>query len=368
LLAYCFVSFVAFGIVLVLVGANQADMARDLDLDLSRTGLLASALALGIGAGVVGAGPLYDRLPRRPLFVLSMFVAGVALVSVTPTMGFGRWIGHLIVIGLGIGAYDTLINASIVQRFGSRSSRPMTAIHSAAAVGAIAGPFLVAAVVSTGHWTESFRWTGAGHLALAGLAFAVGFPAPERAARATTPRRVLGIAILPFALIAFAYVGIEAALTVFAEPYADFLGLGAQRGSLAISSVWLGLLIGRLAVLILPADLDSRLLGVAGIASGAILLGGIGWRLEAVEGVFFAVGCCLGCVYPLMIALAGQRFPHAPGTAAGVAAGAGALGGFAVPWLTGALGDGIDAGFAVASLALWSLLIALAAAAAMRFR
>jgi fucose permease len=365
LLVYCFASFIVFGIVLVLVGANQTDMARDLDLDLARTGLLASALALGIGAGVVGAGPLYDRYPRRPLFVLSMGIAGIALVGVTAEMGFGRWIAHLVVIGVGIGAYDTLINASVVQRFGVRSSRPMTAIHSAAAIGAIAGPFLVAAVVSDGHWTGSFRWTGAAHLALAGLALVVAFPTPERSV-GTGPRRGLGPSILPFALIAFAYVGIEAALTVFAEPYAGFLGLDPQRGGRAISAVWLGLLIGRLAVLALPAALDTRLMLGVGVASGAILLGGIGWRLEAVEAVFFAVGCALGCVYPLMIALAGQRFPDAPGTAAGVAAGVGALGGFAVPWLTGALGDAFDAGFAIASLALWSLLIAVAAAAARR--
>jgi fucose permease len=105
---------------------------------------------------------------------------------------------------------------------------------------------------------------------------------------------------------------------------------------------------------------------VVGLVGCALLLGGIGSGVEAIEAVFFAVGCALGCVYPLMIALAGQRFPDAPGTAAGVAAGVGALGGFTVPWLTGALGDAVDAGFAVASLALWSLLIAASAAAARR--
>jgi len=34
------VAFLAFGSVLVLVGANQAALARNLSLDLSRTGLL----------------------------------------------------------------------------------------------------------------------------------------------------------------------------------------------------------------------------------------------------------------------------------------------------------------------------------------
>jgi MFS family permease len=69
------------------------------------------------------------------------------------------------------------------------------------------------------------------------------------------------------------------------------------------------------------------------------------------------VGLALGCVYPLAIALVGQRFPEARGTATGLTAGAGALGGFAVPWLHGALGDRFGVHAAVGSLALWSLVV-----------
>ncbi len=61
-----FSAFLAFGVLLVLVGANQADLARDLSLDLARTGLLGSGLAAGLGIGVMAAGPLFDRYPRRP--------------------------------------------------------------------------------------------------------------------------------------------------------------------------------------------------------------------------------------------------------------------------------------------------------------
>jgi fucose permease len=361
---------VAFGVVLVLVGANQGDMARELDLDLTRTGLLASALALGLGTGVVGAGPLYDRLPRRPLFVLAMLLAGAALLSVTPAMSFPRWLLHLALTGVGIGAYDTLINATVVERFGAGAGRPMTLVHAGAAVGAIAGPFGVEALASAGDWLQSFRWVGAAHLALAIAAFAVRFPAPTRrgapgAPRSGAPRVVT--AILPYAAVAFAYVGIEGSLIVFAEPYAGSLGLDPSRGGRAISAVWLGLLLGRLGVLALR-ELDARLLASVGLAGGALLLGAVGSGLAAIEGVFFALGLPLGCVYPVMISLAGQHLPEQPGLTAGSVAGAGALGGFAVPWLTGALGDAFGPGPALASLALWSLLITGAAAAAGRLR
>jgi len=370
LLLYFFVCFSVFGVVLVLVGANQTDMARDLDLDLSRTGLLASALALGIGIGVVGAGPLYDRLPRRPLFALAMLLAGTALVSVGPGMGFTRWLLQLIVTGIGIGAYDTLINATVVERFGARAGRPMTLVHAGAAVGAIAGPFGVDALAASGAWTDSYRWVGAAHFLLAVAALGMHFaaPAPRLVAderRAAAAR--VGRAVLPYAAVAFAYVGIEGALIVFAEPYAHSLGLDPSRGGRAISAAWLGLLIGRLGVLALR-ELDARLLAAVGLAAGAVLLAAVGTGQVAIEGMFFALGLPLGCVYPVMISLAGQRLPERPGVVAGIVAGAGALGGFVVPWLTGALGDGFGAGPALASLTLWSLLISGAAAAAGRLR
>ena len=75
------------------------------------------------------------------------------------------------------------------------------------------------------------------------------------------------------------------------------------------------------------------------------------------ELVFGATGIALGCVYPLAVALVGERFPDARGMATGLTAGAGALGGFVVPWLHGAIGDRFGVGIAVASLACWSLAV-----------
>ncbi|HKA15393.1 MAG TPA: hypothetical protein VKH41_10290, partial [Myxococcota bacterium] len=103
----------------------------------------------------------------------------------------------------------------------------------------------------------------------------------------------------------------------------------------------------------------ARLLTGAGALAGA-LLGGTAGFAASPELALFAVGSALGCVYPLMIALAGQAAPGARGTAAGLAAGAGALGGFAVPWLTGAAGDAAGIALGFGSLALWCGAIAAA--------
>jgi len=379
LLPFFAASFVAFGVVLVLPGVHQADLARALELDLARSGLLASALAAGLGVGVVAAGPLFDRMRRRPLFLAGFGIAAAALLSVRDGMSFERWLAHVAAAGFGIGFYDTLINASVAERYRAAAARPMSLVHAAATVGAMGGPLLAVLVVGRGGFVASFHWVGAAHLALAAWACAISFPerppgasqaaAGSRAA-AAAPDRIRRLApLLPFAAVAFAYVGVEASLTIFAVPYATgALGHSAARGATAISALWLGLLLGRVGVLGLPRALGARTLMGAGALAACVLLGGVGLRVGLVEVTFLATGVALGCVYPLTMALVGERMPQARGTAAGLAAGAGALGGSAVPWLTGWIGDAAGVAAALATLAAWCAAIAVAAGAARGIR
>jgi fucose permease len=369
MLRLSFCGFLCFGFVLVLIGSNQADLARDLELDLARTGMLASALAVGLGVGVVGAGPLFDRFERRWLFIALALLAGVALLAFGPTTSFSKALLLIALVGIGAGGYDTVFNAWTIEHFGERSAKPLTILHSAVAIGAILGPLLVAAIAARWHWTRSFHWIGVAHLALAASALSVRFPGPP----ATNPipdigaKPVLSLAMLPFAIIGFAYVGIEISLTVFAVPYAiDGLSLDETRGQVAISGLWLGLLAGRLAPTALRGKLEGGLLLAAGLLGCVALAAGTALGSERIVILFACVGFAIGPVYPVVISLAGQRFPHSRGTAAGLAGGAGAVGAFAVPWLTGVIGDRIGIAFAVGSLAFWSLAIALASEAVRR--
>jgi len=369
-------AFFCFGIVLVIVGANQAGLERDLGLDLAQTGLLAATLSLGIFAGVVGAGPLYDRFPRRPLFVAACTIAGAGFLAIGADTPFAGICALLAVIGLGTGGYDTLFNASIVERFGESAAKPMSIMHAATTIGAVLCPALVAAIASRWHWTRSFHLIGMAHLLLAVVSTAVRFPAPTSAPKRALQhaafhternRRTIDVArLLPFALIAFAYVGLEGTLTVFAVPYAtDGLSLSTARGQAGISAFWFGLLIGRLAPLLLPIRLEAPALVVAGLA-GALVLGGGVALAEDIEVTLGLCGVATGCVYPVMISLVGQRFPRARGTAAGLAAGAGAIGGLTIPWLTGIVGDGFGIASAIATMTLWSVVITIGGFAAGR--
>lgn len=369
-------AFLLLGIVLVLVGANQAAMARDLGMDLSASGLLGASLALGLGVGVTSSGPLVDRLPRRPLFAGACAVTALALLTVEPGMGYGRAVVHVAVIGAGCGFYDTLLNAATLDRFRERAAGALAFLHAAATAGAVAGPPLVAWSTAGGSWVASFHGLGWLFVALAVLAALV--PLPESASDAARPSHadpppprsaLLSPALLVLGAIAFAYVGIENGLTLFAVPWAT-AGLGEDEaaGRAGISVFWFGLLLGRLALVPQRRPVGAGLLSLCGFAGAAVVCAGAYFELSSLVAVMGLAGLALGPVYPVMISLAGERFPHAAGTAAGLVGGAGALGGFFLPWIAGAVGDAAGIVTAVTALGAWSLVIGGAALALWRRR
>jgi fucose permease len=165
--------------------------------------------------------------------------------------------------------------------------------------------------------------------------------------------------LVRWAVACFAYVGLETALSVFAVPYALRLGLDAGRGMRALAAFWVGLFVARLAFAALRRPPRVGQLRLAGLA-GALALAAGALARALPELVFFATGLGLGVVFPLLVLFAGSAWPGRRASAVGLVVGAGALGGFAVPWLAGEVGDRLGPEAAVGSLAALALVIALA--------
>lgn len=394
-------AFFAFGALLVLFGANGTEIIETLSIDDERLGLVGSMLSLGLGVGILAAGPAVDRAPRRPLFLAACGVVILATTTVGPWTSFSALLVHTACIGFGAGFYETLLNASIVERSGEKASRRLLFVHAAATLGAAATPLAIATLRESVAlpWFESFRLAGLLHVAIALLSFtttmsargpAAGIrrtPTVPRAAMPTptggTPaisNPVMPTPVMPEApatgrppgsdptalaavcLATFAYVGIESAFTLFVARHSQLsLGLDAVRGDAAISALWIGLLIGRIVAGLSPfAPGAGWVAAWAAAASGVILAFGLG-SIAAPELVMAITGFALGGAFPILIALAGTSLPGRAGTAVGLAAGIGSLGGFVVPWLTGHLAMATDLSTAFAALAGWMWLLAGAA-------
>ncbi len=365
MLPLAFAAFLLFGVALVLVGASQDAIAEALDLDLAQTGLLASSLAFGLGAGMLCAGPLVDRLPRRPLLLLATLASGLALLSIDAGISYRRLLLALFAVGWGGGVFDVLLSVVIVERYAEGAARRVSIAHAAATLGAMAAPALASWLTARGGWSATFVATGAGYLAFAVWAAALPLPAPPRASHAAPHERASfgAPALVAFGLVGFAYLGVETAATLFAVPYAtDGLALAPDRGRSAISSFWLGILAGRAALVAWPRDAGAGWLIASGGAGALLLAASSALALPWVEVVFALCGTCLGAVFPLLLTLVAQAFPRAPALATALVAGGGELGGIAVPWLHGALGDRVGVRASVGALALWLVVLAAAGA------
>lgn len=340
LLLLAHLGFLAFGTLLVIVGSTQLALADGLGLGLEGTGALAAAVSLGLGVGVVTAGPPTDRWPRRPLFVGAALVAALGLVlgaGGTDVWQVGLGLG---LAGVGAGFFETILNTVVAELDPLRAERRLASVHAAATAGAVAAPPFLALLSGSAGFGRAFLVCAAGFAAMAVLGLFVRLPRPAAVVslpRSEAPLPVL--ALLPLLLVSAAYVGFEAALTAFAPALAVESGLSPDRGVAAISALWLGLLVGRLAFVLSGRSAGASWLAGAGLLATALLGVGLAMELRALVLGFGALGIALGTVFPILIAVTARRFPARRATAVGLVAGAGAFGGALVPWLAGVLGD-----------------------------
>jgi FHS family glucose/mannose:H+ symporter-like MFS transporter len=371
-------SFLAFGTLLVLFGANATEIISDLGLDYAQFGLLGSMLSLGLGIGIVAAGPISDRFPRRPLFISSCVLVITAATTLGPDTTYQRLIIHMIAIGLGAGFYETVLNVIVVENFLDTAGRRLLFIHSGAPFAACVVPLLIDIVRDPGalEWYETFRIAGLLHLPLVvaacfvtmGFASSTGTPDPNLSEISTPVKAADRLSLIILCIAIFAYVGVESALTIFVVDHAATdLGLPAARAARTISSFWGGLLVGRLAAGLSPRSPAAGTTALLAAAAAAMLLAFELAGFGSPEFAMAAVGLVLGGVFPVMIGLAGTTLPSSPATALGLAGGLGSAGGFVVPWITGRMAADVGLPFAFVSLAGWLLLLAVAAAA-VRFR
>jgi len=332
-------AFLLFGVLLVLPGALQPALVAAFSLDLAESGVVASVLMAGIGVGVIGSGPLIDRFPRRPIFVVAVLACAAALGLAASARSFAALLAALGIVGIASGAYETLLNAAVPESRPERAAARLSVAHAAATLGASLGAPLLARAANAIGTPLTFVCLAAAFVALALAGGFARLPLPPRAATGDAIASALPFAALaPLALASAAYVGVESAASVMLPPFAEAQGLAPARGTLAISGFWAGVFVARLvfARLALPARPREVALGslAAALAFAVGALAGVG----TIELWSAAIGFALGAVFPVLVVLSGDAAPQRRASALAIVVAAGSIGGFALPWLAGSAG------------------------------
>jgi fucose permease len=353
-----FATFLLFGLTSTVIGAALPTMLADFGWSYGMAGSMLAAGALGSFLSSFVAGKASDRFGAR-----AVLAAGFALCSLSLAL-FGATTSPLLntalyfVLGFGQALLEVGVNWCIIRMDEKGSGGPMSVMHGAFSVGAVAGPFSVGILLGARlSWTAVYRAAAVLFLALFGLMFLLPFKRLRKIEAASgrgKARAGKGILALGFVALLF-YVGTELGLSNWsAEYFVKRFGLGAASASFVVSAFWGGLALGRFGIpLVLKRARPDRLILALslGLAAGTAVLALLGSAGPAATGFALAAvvlsGFAASAIYPSVVTILGKAYESDPGPAIGLGSAGGSLGSLVFPFaMSGiAAAKGVQAGF-----------------------
>ncbi len=377
--------YIVNGIVNSEIGPALLGMVHSFHIGLATAGTIFTAQFAGFIVGAPGGGIIADRWGyRRVLFPATLLVAagsaGTALV--------GTWTAVIVMTaltGLGFGMVDSVSNAVVAAEAPHEGGAALNLLHTFFGVGALLGPLIVAAFLSTAAgWHAIFLVTSG--LAIVGTLLVIAVPIPLPA-HLTVPQRQrstgTGIAeradllegspwrssyLWLIAGLIFLFVGMEQLTGGWISAYFNSIlrahvNMAAQSAAIYWAAVTAGRLLASGIALRMPSE---RLLGGSvTLALAALVALALAGTIAPALLALSAAGLGFAPIYPTIMAITVRAYPRRFAILAGVLVAAGGLGGAVFPWLGGIVGQAwglratfwLDAGIAMTLLALFGVFV-----------
>jgi FHS family glucose/mannose:H+ symporter-like MFS transporter len=330
------VGFAATGVGTVLLGSILPRLSIEWHLRDKDAGLF---LLLQFAASASGALLVRSNLRRTMACGYALFAAGglaVFLLKQHSLLAFP-------IFGMGMGMAMTSTSVLVGRRFTSRRGSALAILNFAWSAGAVACPLLAAQLL---RHTQAGSLFGLLGLAVLPFAFLIAFARTDIFANAPNAGtldsgRQEAWTIVYFAMLAFLYVGVEAAVGNWMSTYATRdTALSFTGGSLATALFWAALLLGRAitpaGLLLLSERSMYRLAILAAIAGICVLLAA--HQHAALLAGSAITGLALGPVFPLNLSLFLTEIGESRNV--GWVFAVAGLGGAACSWLTGVVSSG----------------------------
>ena len=311
-------------------------------------------------AGAFGGGLVVERLGRRTVLTLAAGLLAVGL------LGFGlapSWSVFLLAAlpgGLGAGVIDGGTNGLILDLHPTGRGRALNLLHLFFSVGALAAPVTIGLLVENGvGWQMIIAATGLAAIPMALLFASIAMPSgrrrpaapgspdvPDPPSRAGAPRLAAPLLLMAVAICCYvaSEVGVSNWLVRFLEP------APLSTATLALTLYWAGIAIGRAVSSQLADRFDHRSFTVTcALGLAVALLGAIYIPSLPVSMTLFAVaGVASGPIFPMIIALGGERYRDRSAAVSGFLGGTAVAGSIIYPPIMGLLS--VTVGLTVAML------------------
>jgi fucose permease len=306
--------------------------------------------AIASVGGSIGGGLLTERIGRRTVLTVGVGLIAVGLTMLATAPTWTVFLAAAVPLGLGFGTIDGGMNGLVLDMYTEGRGRALNLLHLALSLGALASPLFVGRLVDAGMgWQIVILGSALAAVPLA-IAFAlVRLPSGrhEHAPGASPVRTGLALPLILLAVAIACYVGAEIGVSNWLVRYLEAASLTLATSALAL--FWACLALGRLVSARLGDRFDHAWFAAAcSIVAAAALVAAVAVpALPASIVLFGVVGFAFGPVYPLIVAVAGDRYPARSAAVTGFLSGTAVIGAIVYPPVMGFVSVGAGLGAAM---------------------
>jgi MFS transporter, FHS family, glucose/mannose:H+ symporter len=334
--------------------------------------------AIAYGGASFSGGWLTERLGRRRILGGAALVHGLGVAGLGLAPSWPWFIVAAMALAAGAGCLDGGANGLVLDVYREGRGRAMNLLHVAFSLGALSAPLVVGAVVEGGSSWQSLAVVSGIAVSVLALAYAL-VPMPSGRRRGTAAgehavdpsdasggagiqRLLTGpLLLLGFAIAAYvaSEVGVSDWLVRFLEP------APLTTATLALSLYWAGLTVGRLISSAIADRFDHLRFTIACalVLAALVVVAVLAPSLPLSIAAFALAGVASGPVFPMIVALGGERYPERSAAVGGSLTGMAVVGSTVYPPTMGFLSVTVGLTIAMLGTALLAIASAVALAA-----
>ncbi|TFG67287.1 MAG: MFS transporter [Thermomicrobiales bacterium] len=310
--------------------------------------------AIAYVSGSMLGGVLTERIGRRVILPMALVLITAGLAGMAGAPSWSLFLVAAVPLGLGAGAVDGGTNGLILDLYPSSRGRSLNLLHLCFSIGSLGSPLVVGRLVEIGvGWQSIVFGTALVAIPLALLLGLADQPSGRHvhAGPAGSVRIGLALPLVALAIAIACYVGSEVGVSHWLVRYLDSASVGLATSALAL--FWGGLTIGRLMSAKIGDRFDhARFAATAALVAGVTLAGAVAAPSLEVSILLFALaGVAYGPIYPLIMAVAGDRYPGRSAAVSGFLAGTAVIGAILYPPVMGLMSVSVGLGAAMAGAA-----------------
>ena len=297
--------------------------SRNIGLSPVQIGLLLASQNIGFILSVITVGTLADSTDKAKLMFVSSLIIAVSFFFFYLKDAFTLNLAIMLIIGVGIGGYEGAADAMLLVLHERRESLYIAVNHFFVTFGELM--IVIYLIFLQMNWRQSMVQSAAAVLVLA-VIFGFSRVPPAKAAAERFSKRLAFLGkqrpVLVLFLMASCAVGIELSLIgIITTLLMEFYGFDQVTSKLGLVAFLAGIAAGRLilGVLARKRRLLKYILALFILTSAAL-----SFLLFASPGTLMAYillivsGAAISVIFPLIISLAGLKYPEMPGTVMGI--------------------------------------------------